>query len=107
MAGVQNGKFEQAAHEIQGIECWSARALQEILEYAQWRNFLNAVDKAKIACEAAGETVSDHFADISKTIPMPKGATKEIADMALTRYACYLIAQNGDPSKSEIAFAQT
>lgn len=100
-------KFENACYIYKGIECWSARELQTILGYAQWRNFVNAIDKAKISCETSGHLVSDHFADISKTIPMPKSAEKIIDDIALTRYACYLIAQNGDSSKNEIAFAQT
>jgi DNA-damage-inducible protein D len=100
-------KFELATNEVQGIEYWSARELQDILGYARWENFSNAIEKSKKACEQAGEMVADHFRDITKTILMPKGATKEIGDIALTRYACYLVAQNGDPSKSEIAFAQT
>lgn len=100
-------KFEDACYDFKGIECWSARELQEVFNYSQWRNFTNAIEKAKRACENAGEKVSNHFADISKTIPMPKGAEKEIDDLALTRYACYLIAQNGDSTKPEIAFAQT
>ena len=100
-------KFENACHLLEGVECWSARELQDVFNYTQWRNFENAIEKAKRACENAGEKLSDHFADISKTIPMPKGASKTIEDIALTRYACYLVAQNGDPSKSEVAFAQT
>lgn len=100
-------QFESACYEYKGIECWSARELQTILGYAQWRNFVNAIEKAKTSCEAAGELLLDHFADVSKTIPMPKGAEKIIDDYALTRYACYLIAQNGDSNKSQIAFAQT
>lgn len=100
-------KFEAVCYNYKGIECWSARELQDILGYAQWRNFENAIEKAKTSCTNSGEEVSDHFADISKTIPMPKGAEKKIVDYALTRYACYLIAQNGDAAKSEIAFAQT
>jgi len=100
-------KFENACHLLEGVECWSARELQDVFNYTQWRNFENAIEKAKRACENAGEKLSDHFADISKTIPMPKGGSKTIEDIALTRYACYLVAQNGDPSKSEVAFAQT
>jgi DNA-damage-inducible protein D len=99
--------FEEACYTYDGIECWSARELQTILGYSQWRNFENAIEKAKISCVNAGEKVAHHFADVSKTIPMPKDAEKIIIDYALTRYACYLIAQNGDASKSQISFAQT
>jgi DNA-damage-inducible protein D len=99
--------FEEYAYEQDGIEYWLARELQELLGYADWRNFLNAVDKAKESCKTTGEAVSDHFVDVTKTIPMPKGATKEVPDIMLTRYACYLIAQNGDPKKEQIAFAQS
>ena len=100
-------KFEKAAYDFRGIECWSARELREILGYSQWRNFVNAVDKAKEACKNAGEQVSDHFADISKMVGLGSGSQRVVEDIALTRYACYLIAQNGDSSKDEIAFAQT
>ena len=99
-------RFENACYDYNGIECWSARELQEVFGYSQWRNFLNAIEKAKISCENAGENIDERFADVSKTIPMPNGAEKQIDDIALTRYACYLIAQNCDPSKPEIAFAQ-
>ena len=99
-------RFENACYDYNGIECWSARELQDVFGYSQWRNFLNAIEKAKKSCENAGENIEERFADVSKTIPMPNGAEKQIDDIALTRYACYLIAQNGDPSKPEIAFAQ-
>lgn len=96
-----------AQHAENGIEFWLARDLQHLLGYTKWDNFLNVVSKAKTACEVTGHAVSDHFADVGKTIAMPKGAEKEVPDIMLTRYACYLIAQNGDPKKQEIAFAQT
>jgi len=102
-----NKCFEEYAYEQDGVEYWLARELQELLEYTQWRNFENVISKAKIACENSGNAVADHFAEVSKTIQMPKGATKGVLDFILTRYACYLIAQNGDPKKEQIAFAQS
>lgn len=98
--------FEQAASELEGVECWSARDLQKLLGYGKWDNFEKVIQKAKDACKNAGEEVYYHFPDVGKTILMPKGAEKEITDILLTRYACYLIAQNGDSRKQEISFAQ-
>lgn len=99
-------QFEAAAAELEGVECWSARELQELLGYNKWENFEKVIQKAKSACTNAGEDVADHFPDVRKTIPMPKGAEKDIIDILLTRYACYLVAQNGDSRKEEISFAQ-
>ncbi len=99
--------FEDYANEKGGIEFWFARDLQKLLEYDDWRNFLNVIEKAKIACKKSGHDVEDHFVDVNKTIPMPKGASKDISDIIFTRYACYLIAQNGDSRKAPIAFAQS
>jgi len=100
-------QFENASAEIEGVECWSARELQLLLGYSKWENFSKVIDKSKESCENAGEKIEHHFPDVRKTIPMPKGAEKEIDDILLTRYACYLIAQNGDSRKEQIAFAQT
>lgn len=90
-----------------GVEYWEARELIVILEYTQWRNFENVIEKAKSACKLSGQAIPDHFADISKVIKVGKGATPSIQDYKLSRYACYLIAQNGDSTKEPIALAQT
>ncbi len=90
-----------------GVEYWLARDLQYLLGYAEWRNFTAVIDKAKTACEVSGHPVSDHFVDVNKMVTLGSGSQREIDDILLTRYASYLVAQNGDPKKQEIAFAQT
>ena len=99
-------QFEVAASEYEGIECWSARELQDLLGYSKWENFEKVILKAKESCIQVEEEISDHFPDVRKVITKGKGAKEEISDILLTRYACYLIAQNGDSRKEEIAFAQ-
>ena len=99
--------FESAASELEGVECWSAREIQHLFGYSKWENFSKVIEKAKESCKNAGQDTPDHFPDVRKTIAMPKGAEKEIDDILLTRYACYLIAQNGDSRKEQVAFAQT
>ena len=99
-------KFEFAASVLEGVECWSARQLQVLLGYSRWENFEKVIQKAKDACTQVGEKITDHFPDVTKMIMIAKGAEREIDDILLTRYACYLIAQNGDSRKVEIAFAQ-
>ncbi|HQI05184.1 MAG TPA: DNA damage-inducible protein D [bacterium] len=99
--------FEEHAYEEKGVEFWFARDLQVLLGYSEWRNFINAIDKAKISCKNNRISVSDHFVDINKMVALGSGSEREVSDIMLTRYACYLIAQNGDPKKEEIAFAQS
>ncbi len=107
-ANYTESLFESIRHTNEyGQEFWYARELQIALEYKEWRNFHKVIDKAMTACEGSENAVSEHFVDVTKTIDMPKNATKEIDDYELSRYACYLIVQNGDPRKKVIALGQS
>ncbi len=100
--------FEGHAQQTEtGVDYWLARDIQHLLGYAEWRNFYNVMSKAKTSCEVAGHGISHHFVDVNKMVELGSGSQREIDDILLTRFACYLIAQNGDPSKPQIAFAQS
>ncbi len=99
--------FEEYVHKDDGVEFWFARDLQKLLDYDEWRNFIKVIEKAKISCETSGQNIKDHFVEVNKKVKIGSETKREIDDLMLTRYACYLIAQNGDPRKEQIAFAQS
>ena len=100
-------RFDEIRHEENGVEFWYARELMHLLGYSRWQNFENVLSKAEVACANNGSTVENHFAEASKIVTLGSGANREVEDYMLTRYACYLIAENGDSRKEQIAFAQS
>ena len=102
-----NKIFEESAYTQKGVEYWMARDLQKLLNYTDWRNFLQVIEKAKTACLKSRQSITDHFVDVNRMVKLGSGSERQIDEIMLTRYACYLIAQNGDPRKESIAFAQS
>jgi len=99
--------FEESAYTQKEVEYWMARDLQKLLNYTDWRNFLQVIEKAKTACLKSRQSITDHFVDVNRMVKLGSGSERQIDEIMLTRYACYLIAQNGDPRKESIAFAQS
>ena len=105
---TDESQFDDIKHLTEdGDEFWYARELQKVLEYTEWRNFSKVIEKSKIACSNSGIEVDDHFVEVNKMVDIGSGTEREVSDYELSRYACYLIMQNGDPRKEIIALGQT